>query len=126
MRASPQNFSPDEIKKAAEITHKENKKLYIACNTLPRNDEIEVLPEFLSSAAAAGADAFIVSDLGVFELVKRYAPGIDIHISTQNGVVNYAAANALFSAGAKRVILARGLALLKLLKSGFIPRKGLI
>lgn len=111
MRATPQNFSTQEIKEAAKIMHDRHKRLYVACNILPRNDEIEQLPRYLEAVADAGADAFIISDLGVLELAKRYAPSVDIHISTQAGVVNYAAANTLFSMGARRVVLARELSL---------------
>lgn len=111
MRAAPQNFSTQEIAEAARIVHDRHKRLYVACNALPRNGEIELLPQYLTDAAEAGADAFIISDLGVLELAKRYAPNVAIHISTQAGVVNYAAANVFFSMGARRVVLARELSL---------------
>jgi putative protease len=111
MRATPQNFTIEQIAEAAKLLHTHHKKLYIACNTLPRNDEIEQFPAYFSALEQAHADAFIISDLGVLEIAKRFAPSVDIHISTQAGVVNYAAANALFSAGAKRIVLARELSL---------------
>jgi putative protease len=111
MRATPQNFTTEEIAEAARIVHDRHKRLYLACNILPRNDEIELLPQYLTAVSDAGVDALIISDLGVLELAKRYAPSVDIHISTQAGVVNYAAANTLFSMGARRVVLARELSL---------------
>lgn len=111
MRASPANFDMENLKKAAEICHERNKKIYLTCNTLPRNNEIERIPEFLKQAADAGVDAFIIADLGVFDIAKRVAPNVDVHISTQTGVVNYETARSLYNMGASRVVLARELSL---------------
>ena len=53
------------MKEAASLAHSLGKKIYVTCNTLPRNDELDALPDFLESCEAAGADALIISDLGV-------------------------------------------------------------
>lgn len=111
MRASPANFDMESLQKAAEICHERNKKIYLTCNTLPRNNEVERIPEFLKQAAEAGVDAFIIADLGVLDTAKRVAPNVDVHISTQTGVVNYETARSLYNMGASRVVLARELSL---------------
>jgi U32 family peptidase len=111
MRASPQNFNAQQLLRAVSFAHSHGVKVYLTCNTLPRNDEIRALPVFLEETKNADIDALIVSDLGVMELAKRYAPGTEIHMSTQTGVVNYAAACALHALGAKRSVLARELSL---------------
>ena len=54
-------------------------------------------------------DGIIVADGGVVEIIKKYAPSIDIHISTQANVVSLQNANFWYKNGAKRVILAREL-----------------
>lgn len=109
MRVSPANFTLEELYKAVDYAHSRNVKVYLTCNTLPRNDEIERIPEFLARAAECGVDAFIISDLGVLALAKKYAPDVDVHISTQMGVVNFMTARQLHEMGAKRVVLAREL-----------------
>lgn len=111
MRTNPSNFSADELKKAVELAHSLGKKVYLTCNTLPRNDEIEKLPEFLKYAQDIGIDAFIIADIGVMALAKKYASNVDIHMSTQVGIVNYQTANALYEMGAKRIVTARELSL---------------
>lgn len=111
MRTSSANFDSETLKKAVQLAHGKSVKIYLTLNTLPRNDEIARLPDFIRDCAAAGVDAFIVSDLGVLSMVKKYAPETEIHISTQAGVVNYACANELYEMGAKRVVLARELTL---------------
>ena len=65
----------------------------------------------MKQAAEAGVDAFIVADLGVLDTAKRVAPNVDVHISTQTGVVNYETARSLYNMGASRVVLARELSL---------------
>lgn len=111
MRTNPSNFNAEELKNAAHFVHENGKKLYLTCNTLPRNNEIEALPEFLKYASQIGVDAFIIADMGVLSLAKKYAPDVDIHISTQAGIVNYQSANAFFEMGAKRIVTARELSL---------------
>jgi putative protease len=111
MRVSPQNFDSLGLKDATLYAHDRGVRVYLTCNTLPRNDEIAILPRFFEDAAKAGVDAFIISDLGVLEFAKRYAPQVELHVSTQAGVVNFAAANAFYNLGAKRVVLARELSL---------------
>lgn len=111
MRTNPSNFNADQLKDAVELAHKMNKKVYLTCNTLPRNNEIEYLPDFLKYAAQIGVDAFIIADIGVMMMAKKYAPDVEIHMSTQVGIVNYETANALYQLGAKRIVTARELSL---------------
>ncbi len=111
MRTNPSNFDYEGLKKAVELVHKNNKKLYLTCNTLPRNNEIPLLPDYLKYVKEIGVDALIIADMGVLSLAKKYADGVDIHMSTQVGIVNYEAANTLWELGAKRIVTARELSL---------------
>lgn len=111
MRTSSNNFDVTDLKNAVDYAHSKNVKVYLTCNTLPKNDEIKNLPEFIENSKNAGVDAFIVADIGVFNLIKKLAPDVDIHVSTQAGVVNYLTANEFYNMGAKRVVLARELSL---------------
>lgn len=107
MRASAAKFDFDTLKKAVEFAHSKNVKVYLTCNTIPSNGEIDALPGYIKNAAACGIDAAIVSDIGSVAVIKNTVPELDIHISTQSGVVNYATACELYKLGAKRVVLAR-------------------
>ncbi len=111
MRSNPSNFNAGQLKEAVAFVHENGKKLYLTCNTLPRNNELPELPEFLKYAADVGVDAFIIADMGVLRLAKKYAPDTDVHISTQAGIVNYASALAFYEMGAKRIVTARELSL---------------
>ena len=111
MRAAAGNFSPDALEQAVAAAHAQGVRVYVTCNTVPRNGEIRALPAYLEQLQSSGADALIVSDLGVLRLAKTYAPRMKLHISTQAGVMNSAAANALYDLGAARVVLAREMTL---------------
>ena len=111
MRTAPQNFGEEELKIACDYCHERDVKVYQTVNTLPRNPELPLLPAFLEKAQESGVDAFIVSDLGVMEYAKKYAPKVELHVSTQAGIVNYASANAFYRLGAKRIVTARELSL---------------
>ena len=107
MRSAPKNFDTDELREACELAHGMGKRIYLTCNVLPREHELSALPAFLKTGQDCGVDAFIIADLGVLEMAKQYAPNVARHVSTQAGVTNSAAANALYHLGASRVVLAR-------------------
>jgi putative protease len=111
MRASPLNFDFEQLCKAVEAAHSKGVKVYLTCNTLPRNAEIPFFEKFVKEAVEAKVDALIVADIGLLMLIKKYAPDMEIHISTQTGIVNYVTAQELYNMGAKRVVLARELSL---------------
>ena len=111
MRAAAGNFDRDALRAAVEKSHSAGVKVYVTVNTLPRNDELPELPGFLEYLEEIGADAVIAADMGVMALCRKYAPSVRIHVSTQAGVTNYAAARAFHDLGAKRIVLARELTL---------------
>ena len=111
MRAGPQNFTYDTLKAGVSLAHSRGVKVYLTCNTLPRNNEISGFQQFIEEAVDCNVDAVITTDLGVMSLIKKYAPNMEIHISTQAGIVNYVAANEFYNMGARRVVLARELSL---------------
>ena len=111
MRAGAPNFDAETLCQAVKQAHEKKKKVYLTVNTLPRNPELALLPQFISEAVNAGVDALIIADLGVLQTVRKLAPNMTVHMSTQTGIVNYATANALYQMGARRVVLARELSL---------------
>ena len=111
MRSFAGNFSPEELPGAVAFAHDHGVKVHVTVNTMPRNDEIVHLPEYLEQLDDAGVDALILADLGAFTLAGRYAPHCQRHVSTQQSIANYACAQSWFDLGASRVVLARELSL---------------
>ena len=111
MRSFAGNFTPEELKQAVALCHSRGVAVHVTCNTMPRNGEIARMPEWLSYLQELGVDAAILADVGVLSLLKKHAPKLKAHISTQASVSNYQAAAAWYELGASRVILARELSL---------------
>lgn len=111
MRAGAKNFDGEDLCRAVALAHEKGVKVYLTCNTLPTNAEVEQFPEFIRHAQRAGIDAVICADLGVLAMIKEHAPSMELHVSTQTGVVNYKTAQELYKLGARRVVLAREVSL---------------
>lgn len=111
MRTSPKNFTQEQLAEGVAFAHSHAKRVYLTLNTVPTNAEIARLPDYVRQVRETGVDAFIVADLGVLSIVKRFAPEIEVHFSTQVGIANFVAACAAYDLGAKRVVLARELSL---------------
>ncbi|MEG1887712.1 MAG: peptidase U32 family protein, partial [Oscillospiraceae bacterium] len=111
MRTAATNFGEDDLRAGVIYAHERGAKVFVACNTLPHNDELPRLPAFLEMVADTGVDAFIASDIGTMELIKKYSPKQELHISVQSGIVNYETARAFYNLGANRIVVARELSI---------------
>ena len=111
LRAKAHNFSDDELKEAVEYAHSINKKIYVTVNITAHNNDLDGLKDYLAFLGRIKPDGFIISDPGVFELAKEYAPDVERHISTQANNVNYQTFKFWYNQGAKRIVYARELTL---------------
>lgn len=76
----PSNFTNEELEEAVKYCHAQGVKVYVTCNILPHNAELAALPAFLEFCQTIGVDAFIMTDLGVMSMAKKYAPNVcDTH-----------------------------------------------
>jgi putative protease len=112
-RAEAENFTLDEVSEVVAYAHSLTppRRVFVALNTLIRNDELPELIETLAALEDLGVDALIVQDLGTYALVRRHFPGLELHASTQLAVHNRAGAETLRQMGFQRVVLARELTL---------------
>ncbi|MBR0510439.1 MAG: U32 family peptidase [Clostridia bacterium] len=111
LRAESAGFSFEALETAAALTHAAGKKLYVTVNCFAENAEIEAAGGYARRLLALGADAVIVSDLGLMTELRRCCPDLPIHVSTQANALNYATVNAYAALGAARVVLGREMTL---------------
>lgn len=111
LRKASKNFSIEEIREGVEYAHERGAHVHVTLNIVPHNNDIIGIEEYAKELEDAGVDAVIISDPGMFSLVKAAAPKLDIHISTQGSVTNSQTVNFWKAQGAKRVVLARELSL---------------
>lgn len=107
LRAFADNFSREEIVKALKFAHDREKKIYVTCNSAIRNGELESLRDFLIFLNGAGADAVIMSDPAVLQIIKEENLRLPVHLSTQVNTLNKLSCEFWLSQGVERIIMAR-------------------
>lgn len=99
----------ENLKDAVNLAHSLGAKAYVTLNIFAFNNDIKQLESCIDRFQDANPDAIILSDFGVFNLVRKHMPNIPIHISTQTNTLNYESVKFWRDLGASRVILAREL-----------------
>ena len=99
----------NDLEKTIEYAHSIGKKVYTAINIYAWDENYEEIVNQARMLEKLKVDAVIVADGGVVEIIKKEAPSIDVHISTQANIVSAHTANFWYKNGAKRVILGREL-----------------
>jgi len=111
LRKASKNFTLDEIDEGVKFAHKRNKKIYVTLNIVPHNEDLIGLEEYVKRLSDISIDGVIVSDPGVFSVVRRTAPDLPIHLSTQASVTNYETIMFWYNLGVRRIVIARELSL---------------
>lgn len=109
MRSAAKNFTKENMIEGVNFAHEKGKKVFVTCNIIPRSEDLQVLRDYLIELEEIGVDAVIVSDPGVFKIVRETIPNMEIHISTQASTTNHVAANFWYNKGAQRIVTAREL-----------------
>jgi putative protease len=107
LRANAGNFSLEDIKEACDFANEYNAKIYITTNIIAHESDFEGLEDYLIHLEEAGVTGVIVADLMIIEAAERVAPKLEIHISTQQSIINYETIKFYEEIGAHRVVLAR-------------------
>ncbi|MGL4730245.1 MAG: DUF3656 domain-containing U32 family peptidase [Clostridium sp.] len=110
-RAYANNFDDEALKNAVDYCHIYGVKVYIAVNTLIKEDEYNEAIEYIRFLYEVGVDALIIQDLGLFWGCKKIFPDFELHASTQMTVHNGEGAKFLNDLGFQRIVLSRELAL---------------
>lgn len=111
LRAFSSNFDNDELKESIDYAHSLGKKCYITLNILAHNSDFSDMEDYIKYLDEIHADAVIVSDIGIMSLIKKVAPNLEIHVSTQANITNKYSAMEFVKYGAKRLVLARELSI---------------
>ena len=106
-RAYSKNFSDEELALAIKYAHQYGVKVYLTCNTLIYDEEVEDFLNFVRYAHKSGIDAVLIQDLGMYDLIHQKFPDLEIHASTQLHIHNLDGALVAKNLGFKRIVLAR-------------------
>lgn len=111
LRASKTSFTEAEMQEAVDYVHAQGKRIFITLNIIAHEDDLDHLDDYIAFLRNLGPDAVIISDPGILSRVRKIAPEIEIHLSTQASTCNSASCNFWYEMGVKRIVLARELTL---------------
>ena len=111
LRAKAKNFDHETMAEGIRFAHEHGAKVYVTANIFAHNADFEGMAEYFKEIYELGADAVLISDLGVFAVAREAAPDLEIHVSTQANNTNYQSARMWYRLGARRVVVARELSL---------------
>lgn len=114
MRSSAGNFDWDELEWALGYAHERGRRVYVALNIQPFDDDFAAIEDTLRRLEQLRPDAVIIADPGVVALARSLAPSVPVHLSTQASVTNAPAARAWATHGISRICVARELTLERL------------
>ena len=107
LRKNAGNFKEDELEEVKRIKAESGKKLYCTMNIIFSEKQIQEVKEFLPTLKDSPFDAFIITDIGLVPLFKKYLPSKALHLSTQASCINSESARMYYDMGFERVILGR-------------------
>ncbi|WP_075982394.1 peptidase U32 family protein [Bacillus massilinigeriensis] len=107
LRSNADNFTFEEMKEGVEFAKKYGAKIYVTTNIIAHNENIDGLEDYVLGLREAGIHGVIVADPLIIETVKRLAPEIEVHLSTQQSLSNWKAVQFWKEEGLERVVLAR-------------------
>ena len=96
-----------DLENTIKYAHSIGKKVYTAINIYAEDETYEEIKKQAKMLNDLRVDGIIVADGGIVEIIKEYAPDVEVHISTQANTISYHSANFWYKNGAKRVILGR-------------------
>ena len=111
LRAKAKNFDKEAMAEGIRFAHEHGAKVYVTANIFAHNADFEGMADYFKEIYELGADAVLISDLGVFAVAREAAPDLEIHVSTQANNTNYQSARMWYQLGARRVVVARELSL---------------
>lgn len=111
LRARENQFSWDTLAEGVEYCHSRGKKIYFTANIYAHNVKIGPFMKAFEKMQALKPDAYIMSDPGLINLVRKNFPDAEIHLSVQANNTNWAQVEFWKEIGIKRIILSRELSL---------------
>ena len=106
---SRSELEESDLEKTINYAHSIGKRVHVAINIYAWDETYEEIKKQAIELNRLKVDGIIISDGGVVDIVREYAPNSEIHISTQANTVSYHTCKFWHRNGAKRVILGREL-----------------
>ena len=106
-RAYANNFSIEDIRDLVSYAHLRNVKVYITVNTLIKDEELEQIYQYILELVEAKVDALIIQDFGIYQIIRKTLPDLELHASTQMAINSLQSAKYIEDLGFERVVVGR-------------------
>jgi len=110
-RAYAENFAGEQLARAVEFAHLRGVAVHVTVNTIVADEELDEFAAYVKFLRQAHVDALLVQDLGAASIIRKVAPEIPLHASTQMTVHNLDGVKFLAELGFTRAVLSRELTL---------------
>jgi len=107
LRSSAKNFSIAEIGEGVAFAQQHGAKIYVTTNIIAHDEDLSGLDAYLLDLERVGVTGIIVADPYIIHRAQTVAPKLEIHVSTQQSILNWRSAKFFEDQGAYRVVLAR-------------------
>ncbi len=100
-------LSLDDVKEGIRFAHAHGVRVYLTLNLFTHNKDVPKVADYVETLKEVQPDGVIVADPGVFHYLRKHAPELKLHISTQANVCSWLTVDAWKEQGAELVVLAR-------------------
>ena len=107
LRSNADNFSIDQMREGVEYAARYGAKVFVATNIYAHEEDLAGIADYLKQLESVGIAAIITADPAIVETAQREAPGLEVHLSTQQSTMNWQTVQFWQQEGLPRVVLAR-------------------
>ncbi len=100
-------FSLEEVREGIRFAHQHGVRVYLTLNLFTHNKDVPKIEAYIDTLQDIRPDGVIIADPGVFAYVRKRAPELKLHISTQANVCSWITVDFWKEQGAELVVLAR-------------------
>lgn len=107
LRSRASNFDLEDIDEACKFAKTYDAHIHVTLNIIPHEDDLEGIEDYVKSLELIGVTAVIVATPTIIQIVKKVAPKLEVHLSTQMSTTNLKAIEFYKRLGVDRVVFAR-------------------
>lgn len=107
LRSGADNFSIEQMREGVQFADRYGAKVFVATNIFAHEEDLAGIADYLQQLESVGIAAIITADPAIVETAQRVAPGLEVHLSTQQSTMNWQAVRFWQQEGLPRIVLAR-------------------
>jgi len=107
LRSNADNFSFEEMEQGVAFARMYGAQVFVATNIYAHNEDLAGIADYLRELERVGISAIIAADPAIITMAQKFAPKLEVHLSTQQSTMNWMTVQFWKEEGIPRVVLAR-------------------